>query len=208
MWNKIKDQISGAKTGIFPSQGLKILLWERAMQRHSFCIFRHSPASSPCLAQDICSYQPVLTYLARCDCGFHLPSSTVLPLVPTWTAHLICWLDTLIMGNDRRLSPTELGWGWSRQENFTFEGLVFTSAKHRLCTQERLMGCYDMMVSLVSTPGFWQRASAALVVQWLRLQAPNAKGLGLIHGHGTRSHMPQLKIPHGTIELEDPPCHN
>ena len=32
-----------------------------------------------------------------------------------------------------------------------------------------------------------------LVVQWLRLQAPNAGGPGLIPGQGTRSHMPQLR---------------
>ena len=34
----------------------------------------------------------------------------------------------------------------------------------------------------------------SLVVQWLRLQAPNAGGLGLIPGQGTRSHMPQLRV--------------
>ena len=32
-----------------------------------------------------------------------------------------------------------------------------------------------------------------LVVQWVRLWAPNAEGLGLIPGQGTRSHMRQLK---------------
>ena len=37
-----------------------------------------------------------------------------------------------------------------------------------------------------------QRTS--LVVQWLRLWAPNAGGLGSIPGQGTRSHMLQLKI--------------
>ena len=37
----------------------------------------------------------------------------------------------------------------------------------------------------------------SLVVQWLRLCAPNAGGLGSIPGWGTRSHM-QLKIPHAT----------
>ena len=31
--------------------------------------------------------------------------------------------------------------------------------------------------------------------QWLRLHAPNAGGPGSIPGQGTRSHMPQLKIP-------------
>ena len=34
-----------------------------------------------------------------------------------------------------------------------------------------------------------------LVVQWLRLCNPNAEGLGLIPGQGTRSHMPQLRVP-------------
>ena len=34
----------------------------------------------------------------------------------------------------------------------------------------------------------------SLVVQWLRLCAPNAGGPGLIPGQGTRSHMPQLRV--------------
>ena len=34
----------------------------------------------------------------------------------------------------------------------------------------------------------------SLVVQWLGLHAPNAGGLGLILGQGTRSHMPQLRV--------------
>ena len=33
----------------------------------------------------------------------------------------------------------------------------------------------------------------SLVVQWLRLHAPNAGDLGLIPGQGTRSHMLQLR---------------
>ncbi|TEA37452.1 hypothetical protein DBR06_SOUSAS14210038, partial [Sousa chinensis] len=43
----------------------------------------------------------------------------------------------------------------------------------------------------------------SLVVQWLRLHAPNAQGPGSISGLGTRSHrlqlrvrMSQLNIPH------------
>ena len=35
--------------------------------------------------------------------------------------------------------------------------------------------------------------SPSLVVQWLRLQTPNAGGPGLIPGQGTRSHILQLK---------------
>ncbi|TEA38361.1 hypothetical protein DBR06_SOUSAS110229, partial [Sousa chinensis] len=34
----------------------------------------------------------------------------------------------------------------------------------------------------------------SLVVQWLRLHAPNARDLGSIPGLGTRSHMPQLRV--------------
>ena len=34
----------------------------------------------------------------------------------------------------------------------------------------------------------------SLVVQWLRLCAPNSGDLGSIPGQGTRSHRPQLKI--------------
>lgn len=55
----------------------------------------------------------------------------------------------------------------------------------------------------------------SLVVQRLRLCAPNAGDLGLIPGQVTRSHMlklrvcvPQLKIPHATIKTEDSECHD
>ena len=34
----------------------------------------------------------------------------------------------------------------------------------------------------------------SLVVQWLKLCASNARGLGLIPGQGTRSHMQQLRV--------------
>ena len=43
-------------------------------------------------------------------------------------------------------------------------------------------------------------SGTSLVVQWLRLQAPNAGGLGSISGHGTRSHMPQLQNMHATTK--------
>ena len=33
----------------------------------------------------------------------------------------------------------------------------------------------------------------SLVIQWLRLQDPNAGGLGSVPGQGTRSHMLQLR---------------
>ncbi|TEA40338.1 hypothetical protein DBR06_SOUSAS40510008, partial [Sousa chinensis] len=53
----------------------------------------------------------------------------------------------------------------------------------------------------------------SLVVQWLRLHAPNAGGPGSIPSGGTRSHTPQLrvrmlqlKIPHAATK--DPECHD
>ena len=46
----------------------------------------------------------------------------------------------------------------------------------------------------------------SLAVQWLRLHAPNAGGLDLIPGQGTRSHMPQLRVR--MPQLKDPACHN
>ena len=40
------------------------------------------------------------------------------------------------------------------------------------------------------------------VVQWLTLCALNAGGPGSIPGQGTRSHMPQLKIPHTATKTQ------
>ena len=40
----------------------------------------------------------------------------------------------------------------------------------------------------------------SLVVQWLRLCAASTGGPGSIPGQGTRSHMPQLKIPHAATK--------
>ena len=37
-------------------------------------------------------------------------------------------------------------------------------------------------------------AGTSLMVQWLRLHAPNAGGLVSIPGQGNRSHMPQLRV--------------
>ena len=42
----------------------------------------------------------------------------------------------------------------------------------------------------------------SLVVQWLRLLAPKAGGPGSIPGHGTRSHMLQLKVPYDVTKTQ------
>ena len=49
----------------------------------------------------------------------------------------------------------------------------------------------------------WKATGTSLVVQWLRLHTPNAGDPGSIPGQGTRSHMPQLKIPHAATKIED-----
>ena len=51
--------------------------------------------------------------------------------------------------------------------------------------------------------GSWTQENglrASLMVQWLRLGVPNAGGMGLTPGQGTRSHMPQLRIPQATTK--------
>ena len=47
---------------------------------------------------------------------------------------------------------------------------------------------------------------SSLVVQWLRLGAPNARGPGLIPGQGTRYSMLQVRAH--MLQLKDPTCHN
>ena len=54
----------------------------------------------------------------------------------------------------------------------------------------------------------WITEMTDKVAQWLRLCAPSAGGLGSILGQETRSHMPQLKIPHTAMKIKDPACPN
>ena len=42
---------------------------------------------------------------------------------------------------------------------------------------------------------------ASLVVWWLRLGASNSGDLGSVPGQGTRSHMPQLRVPMLQLKL-------
>ena len=58
-------------------------------------------------------------------------------------------------------------------------------------------------------------AGTSLVVQGLRLHAPNVGGPGLILSLLTRSQilwrrvcLPQIKIPHAEMQVEDQMCHN
>ena len=45
-----------------------------------------------------------------------------------------------------------------------------------------------------------QEGGTSLEVQWPRLCAPSAGGLGSLPGPGTRSHLPQLRVPPATTK--------
>ena len=67
-----------------------------------------------------------------------------------------------------------------------------------------------------------QLPGTSLVVQGLRLHAPNGGGQGWIPSQGARSHrlqlrvympelrtcLPQLKAPHASVKIKDPMCAN
>ena len=59
-----------------------------------------------------------------------------------------------------------------------------------------------------------RKGGTSLVVQWVRLRAPNAGGLGSIPGQGTKSHMhAATKSPHAATKSpahcnKSPTCHN
>ena len=61
-------------------------------------------------------------------------------------------------------------------------GIIPSNSYHRIRAGK------DLAVHLFKKPA----SGTSLVVPWLRLQAPNAGGLGSIPGQGTRSHMLQL----------------
>ena len=46
------------------------------------------------------------------------------------------------------------------------------------------------------------------MVQWLKIRAPNTGDLGSIPCRGTRSHMPQLKIPHASAKTRHSQINN
>ena len=71
--------------------------------------------------------------------------------------------------------------------------LLYSALSHRLATSA-LEANID------------EKVGTSLVVQWLRLHAPNAGGPGSIPGQAARSFMLQLKIMHATAKTEDLTC--
>ena len=86
---------------------------------------------------------------------------------------------------------------------------------HILCPNIPHHGCCPTSFPHQEAATEMARVGTSLVVQWLRLWAPNAGSLGLITGQGTRSHMlqgrvhiSQLKILNAATKSDDPTCHN
>ena len=51
-----------------------------------------------------------------------------------------------------------------------------------------------VVILILDQIDFKIKTGTSLVVLWLRLHTPNAGGLGLIPGQGTRPHMLQLRV--------------
>ena len=95
--------------------------------------------------------------------------------------------------------------------------LVLNRSASRICQkQESSESCgITVQVSCSPSQGEAKRylLGTSLVVQWLRLRAPNAGGLGSIPGQGTRSHRPQLRVcrlqlknPNAAVTIKGPVC--
>ena len=54
---------------------------------------------------------------------------------------------------------------------------------------------------------FKKTTGTSLVVQWLRLCAPNAGDSGLIPGQGTRSNMLEQRVHVSQLATKNPTCH-
>ena len=102
-------------------------------------------------------------------------------------------------GNDVWFSPSISFW---QMKKVGLREVKWLAEHHTAwCTRTRF---YCLQNSSVGT---------SLVVQWLRLHAPNAADLSSIPGGGSRAHMlqlrvstSQLKILHDAMKIKDPVC--
>ena len=64
---------------------------------------------------------------------------------------------------------------------------------------------FTYLFSFTFTISLWEDFPGGPVVKNMPSEAGD---VGSIPGQGTRSHMPQLKIPHDSMKTEDPVCYN
>ena len=79
---------------------------------------------------------------------------------------------------------------------YTHTHIYVCMVSHFSCVQLFVILWTVVQQNPLSMRILWARIlvwETSLVVQWLRLHAPNAGDPGLIPGQGTRSHMPQLR---------------
>ena len=79
---------------------------------------------------------------------------------------------------------------------YTHTHIYVCMVSHFSCVQLFVILWNVVQQNPLSMRILWARIlvwETSLVVQWLRLHAPNAGDPGLIPGQGTRSHMPQLR---------------
>ena len=79
---------------------------------------------------------------------------------------------------------------------YTHTHIYVCMVSHFSCVQLFVILWTVVQQNPLSMRILWARIlvwETSLVVQWLRLRAPNAGDPGLIPGQGTRSHMPQLR---------------
>ena len=74
-------------------------------------------------------------------------------------------------------------------------------ANSRVEARERKMNLKYAVVSESNKVFKYKWIGTSLAVQWLRLCASNAGGLGLIPSQRIRSCVPQLKILHATMKM-------
>ena len=81
------------------------------------------------------------------------------------------------------------------------EGCLWEMANSRVEARERKMNLKYAVVSESNKVFKYKWIGTSLAVQWLRLCASNAGGLGLIPSQRIRSCVPQLKILHATMKM-------
>ena len=90
-----------------------------------------------------------------------------------------------------------------------FSALYFSSTLITIQSKLDNIGIGALTLRTLENP----HIGTTLVVQWLRLHAPNAGGPGSIPGWGTRSRMPQLRVHMPQLKIlqattKDPAGHN